>query len=476
MVHTRSEPRVKPKRVAPTVTQGVHGTIITGGFIQSDEKDATLRGQRKYKEFSDLLANVNVMATGVRFFLNLISKAKWRVVPPKDSGEAGEQIASTIDDMMHDMETPWHRIVRRMAMFKFYGFAVGEWTAKLREDGNIGYADIGTRPQRTIEQWDVEDDGKVRGFIQRSPQTFAEIYLSRDRTIYMVDDSLDDSPEGMGLFRHLVENGRRLRRYLQLEGFGYENDLRGIPIARAPLMELAKAVTAKEITQEQADDLTKPLEEFIDAHAKNPQLGMMLDSVTWQSQGEDQKPTGTPQWSLELLDGGTYSLEEIAAAIIRINLEIARLLGIEHLLLGADGTGSLALAKDKSDNFALCVDSAMREIRETFNRDFLKPLFILNGWDMALMPKFETEQITNRDITRIGEALTSLSDAGIVLSRQDDLVTEFLELIGFSPLLPLEEVDPDMAAANRVSSGLEQTADSKAASEAPTLEPQVTEA
>lgn len=463
MVHTRSQPRVAPKRVAPTVTQGVHGTIITGGFIQSDERDATLRGVRKYKEFSDLLANINVLATGVRFFLNLISKAKWRVVPPENSGEAGEQIATTIDNMMHDMETPWHRVIRRMAMFKFYGFAIGEWTAKLRDDGNIGYADIGTRPQRTIEQWDVEDDGKVRGFIQRSPQTFDEIYLQRDRCIYMVDDSLDDSPEGMGLFRHLVENGRRLRRYLQLEGFGYENDLRGIPIARAPLMELAKAVTAKEITQAQADALTKPLEDFIEEHAKNPQLGMMLDSVTWQSQGEEQKPTGTPQWNLQLLDGGTYSLEEIASAIIRINLEIARLLGIEHLLLGADGTGSLALAKDKSDNFALCVDSAMREIRETFNRDFLRPLFILNGWDMALMPKFQTEQITNRDITRIGEALTSLSNAGIELSRNDEVVTEFLDLIGFSPLLPLKDVDPDLDAKNRVVAGLEQSADNKAA-------------
>lgn len=445
----------------PTLAVGVHGQTIVGGFIQTDEKDASLIGRQRYVTFSNMF-NVSIVSTGVRYFLNLVAKAAWRAEPSDPENPESVRLAELVEDIMHDMPTPWHRIVKSAAMFRYYGFALLEWIAKLRDDGVMGMADIQRRPQATIEQWDVENDGTVRGAVQRSPQTFEEIYLPRSRLIHMVDDALSDSPEGLGLFRHLAEPVKRIRKYLQLEGWGYENDLRGIPIVRAPLMALAIAVKNGDIDQADADALKKPLEDFIDVHARNPEIGMMIDSQTWQSSDEANRPSGMPQFDASLLDGGNYSLEEVAAAIQRTNMEMARLLGIEHMLLGADGVGSLALAKDKSDNFALTVDSTLREIRETFQRDFLGPIWELNGWPEELKPKLQTEQITNRDINRISEALVALAEIGVVLSRQDKATNEYLALIGLSPLPALEEVDPDMAAARKVEAGLEQSADSKA--------------
>ena len=89
------------------------------------------------------------------------------------------------------------------------------------------------RPGETEEEF-----AALLGFMQRNPQTQEEIYLPRGKCIYLVDDTIDDNPEGMGLFRHLIKTAKKLERYELLEAWGFETDLRGIPIARGPFTQL----------------------------------------------------------------------------------------------------------------------------------------------------------------------------------------------------------------------------------------------
>lgn len=434
-------PTVKPGRVTPTVSIGAGGTAIFSGYVESIEKDARLTGRQRYKTFSDILSNVSVVAAGVRYFLNLVSKAGWKVEPADDSPRAAE-IAEMVEEMMEDMATPWHRIIRRASMFRFYGFSVQEWTAKKREDGTFGMADVEARPQITIEQWDTDRTGTVLGVVQRSPQTQEELAIPREKLVYLVDDSLNDSPEGLGLFRHLVEPAARLRRYEQLEGFGYEGDLRGIPVVRGPFTMLAELVQNGGISESAKDALEKPLRDFVNNHIKSPALGLALDSQTWQTTDEKQTPSSVRQWDVELLDGGEYSLAEVANAIQRVNLEMARVLGVEHLLLGSDGQGSLALSRDKSHNFGLIVDSTLKEIREAFQTDWVRPLASLNGWPDELVPTLKTEQVQYRDTEMLADTIAKMAQAGVIFDREDEAVLEILDQVGLSRLLP-QETDPD---------------------------------
>lgn len=436
-------PDIRPRAVAPTDTVGVGGAQVFNGQLFTFERDSRLQGLTKYKTFSDILINVSIVGAGVRYFLNLAAKAGWKVEPADESARAVE-LADLVEDMMHDMETPWHRIIRRAAMYRFYGFSIQEWTAKRREDGLMGFDDIEARPQKTIERWDTERSGKVLGVVQRSPQTFEELPIPREKIVYMVDDSISDTPEGIGLFRHCVEPATRLRRYEQLEGFGYENDLRGVPILRAPIVWLAQQVKQNKLTQAQADAILQPLKDFVDNHIKNPQLGMLLDSQMWNTSDEREVPSSSPLFDLQLLDGGTYSLEEVANAIMRKVRDIALILGVEHLLLGDGSTGSWALSKDKSHNFGLIIDSTLKELREQFQKDFLGPIWLLNGWEEELKPKLKTEQVAYRDIEQIASVLREMAQAGIVLDREDDAVAEVFDLLGLSRLIPLLISDPDM--------------------------------
>jgi len=435
---------IKPKKAAPTAELGVGGTAVYGGYIEEGEKNADLRGRKKYTTYATMIANTSIIAAGVRLLLNLAGGAEWRVEPAKDSGDAGQEMADRIESILHGMKKPWHAIVRRLAAHKFYGFALGEWIAKREDDGSIGLANIMSLPQVTIERWMLERDGSVIAAVQTSPQTGKDTAIPRQKMIHVVDDSLNDSPEGLGLLRHVHDSIVRLQRLQELELWGYSNDLRGVPVGRAPLAELDKAVKAKQITQAKADQLIQGMENFVKRHVRSPDLGLLMDSATYKGTGEQRTPSLVPQWDMQLLDGGNYSLEAVAAAIIRVQREIARVLGVEHLLLGENSSASRSLSNDKTQSFGLLVDSTLLSIQEAVEADILKPLFELNGWDEALLPSLKTEAQAFRNADEMSAVLRDLATAGVQVDRQDEAVQEILDIMGLSRLKPLEEIDTDL--------------------------------
>ena len=421
----------RPSNPAPTSTVGAPGTAVHGGYVVTNEKNGELEGTQQYRVYSDLLANVSIVSAGTRYFLNLVSNAAWKVRPADDSEEA-LRFAELIEGQLNSMDTSWARVVRRAAMYRFYGFSIQEWTAEKKEDGSLLFKDIAPRPQLTIERWDTSETGEVLGMGQRSPQTGDEIYLPRAKTIYVVDDSLNDSPTGLGLFRHIVAASQRLIRYEQLEGFGFESDLRGIPVGRAPFAALQEAVETGIITATDKIAAETPIKTFIENHIKNPALGILLDSIPYESQDEAGTPSTVRQWDVELLKGSSTSLPDMANAIERLNREIARTLGVEGLLLGEQTSGSHALSKDKSLNFALIVDSTLTELADTFQRDFVGRLFELNGWPEEMKPILGPEAAQHRDVTQITQALKDMAKAGASMPLNDPAVNEIRDLLGLS--------------------------------------------
>lgn len=428
----------------PEGTLAVGGTAVYGGYLAVHEKDSSLVGRAKYKTFSDAIANVAIIAAGVRLLLNLVANAEWKAEPPKDSGDEGVEFAERTLRALNGMRRPWHRVVRRLAGHRFHGFAAGEWVAERDEDGGIGFKDVIALPQLTIERWHLDKDGWMAGCVQTSPQTGVQVSIPREKMVYVVDDALNDSPEGLGLLRHVSDSVKRLQRLQELEIFGFVGDLRGIPIGRAPLMELDKAVTNKTITQARANELVAGMEAFVRKHIKDPDLGMLIDSTPYKGTGENRTPVATPQWAIELLDGGSYNLDAVAKAITRLQREIARVLGVEHLMLGENSAGSRSLSEDKTQAFALLVDGTLKEIRTAVEKDMLEPLWELNGWPKDMMPKLKTEAVAFRSVAEMASALRDLAVAGVQLDRQDEAVNEILDLMGLARLAKLEAIDTDL--------------------------------
>ena len=423
--------RFRPRRIEPTDTLGVPGAALYGGYVQERERSSDLASHdSRYQTYADILSNTSIVAAGVRYFVNLVGGAAWSFAP-SEADVGGEYAERTEAMLTRDPVTPWHRVIRRAAMYRFYGFSSQEWTAGRRDDGWLTFADIAPRAQSTIERWDVDPTGVMLGAIQISPQTHREIYLPREKLLYIVDDTLSDSPEGLGLFRHLVSPARRLSRYEQLEGFGFETDLRGIPIGRAPFSELAAMQERGELSEVQRQQMEEPLRRFVENHVRTPKLGLILDSMVYRTLNEAETPSQVRRWDVDMFKGSASSFAENAAAIERLNREIARILGVEQLLLGA-GQGSYALSRDKTHQFYLLVDGALTEIREAVERDLLRTLWMLNGWPSEMMPELRTEAVQYTDIQQIGATLRDMATAGALLDENDPVIGEVRDLMGVS--------------------------------------------
>lgn len=431
----------------PTATLGTSQLYAgdIGAIAWAPDRRLNVIGQQRFLTFDNMLRDHSIVATGVRLLLNLMGNAIWTVNPPDGLNDNELAVAQGYADQAYDaiysMTTSWADVVRKVAMFRFIGFSIMEWTAKRNDDGTIGFLDIEHRPQRTIARWVRDDSGTIEAVVQRVSGR-QEVVLPRSKVIYAVDNLLTDNPEGVGLFRHLATTADRLEQFLDLEEVGFTTDLRGIPIARAPLGdEKKKAEQAGPIgsdAREKAEAVRarrlQPLKDFIEKHIRSKQLGVMLPSDTYEGKTADgaTTPSSVPKWSLELLNGSSSAFDAMANAVKRLNHDMARILGVDHLLLGQDGGGSLALARSKVGTFYLTVSSTLQDLVEVFDRDVMEPLAELNGWPDHLRPEMGVNEINDRDIADVTAALKDMATAGAVLMPGDPAIGEVRDMIGLS--------------------------------------------
>lgn len=418
----------------PFEAQGRSATPAYGGFVVGRETNPRLIGRQRYVTYDEMLLNTSIVAASVRYYLNMVSRPGWEFdpadVPNKD--EARRYAELTDRAIRGSLRTPWHRFVKRAATYRLYGFDTEEWIAEKQKDGVICITDIQSRRQRTITQWDVDQKGVVGGIIQTSPHDGLTYYVPRGKLVYLVDDAFGDSPEGLGLFRQAVSANQYLSRFLQLEAWGYETDLKGMPIARVPLSYLAQQVADEKMTQEEADEIIAPYKEIIEKHVRTPELGMMLDSMVYYSKGDQEMPSNNKMFDLSVITGEVTAnaQQAVSVAIERLNWDIARIFGTETLLLGANGRGAYALSNDKTKNLLMIVDGVLLDVAAQVKTDLILPIFQLNGWPLEYMPRPVTDAIIYRDISEITKVLSDMAKAGAVLDPDDPCIPIIRRAVG----------------------------------------------
>lgn len=432
----------RPAEPPVTETAGTGGTQVIGGNVVNRETNPDMANPRsRFKRYGELQRNVEIVATAVHLTSRIMRGVTWTAVAPKflrgaDPVDADEK-AVLVDDILADMTTPISTVAAKLGMFTYMGFALAEWTAKVREDGVIGLLDIEMRPQSTIEKWDVDASGTVVGVEQRSPVTQnAPVYLHRNRLVYAVSDVIDDAPDGVGLFRHIVSAANRLEVCLGIEKIGLENDIRGVLVGRAPLGELNKLVgqpkpgTAGGVyTTADVSGMLSGLTDFMEGHKRTASLSLLLESGVFLDAAKN--PTGPQKWGAEILQGEGGPFAELQAAISRETLAIARLLGIEHVLIGGGDSGSWALSSEKILMHKLLIDSTLAELATVLRRDVLVPLWQVNGWDPRVMPTLQPEAVALRSVTEAIDLLVKLSQAGL---DDDDEARDILrDRVGLPP-------------------------------------------
>lgn len=422
-------------RVTPTKEVGVSSTAVQSGIIVDRERNPSLRGINKYLAYEDMLANISIVAASVRLYSDLFAKSEWKAEPVDDSAEA-QRYADILQSIIFNQQQTWESVVKSAGLFVFWGFSVLEMTANRREDGIFGLQSIEQRAARTITRWDVDESGNVNAFLQTKPLTASEIALPRDKCIYLVDNLITDSPEGMGMFRQMAEIASDLKELQIDEKVGVGRDMRGLPIGRAPLAGLNKAVEDGDISAEQSKALIEGLTNIVTMVRKGERTGVILDSATYEATGGEngnRSPSSTKQWDLELLQSQASGLSDVDKIIRRKNMEIARIAGTEILLLGQDGAGSLALSQDKTKSLMLRINGTLKDVAGQFNRDLVSFIWRVNSFPEELKPSLTVSEISQRDIESLAATIRELASAGVPLNRGDEAVYELYNLLGLTP-------------------------------------------
>ena len=426
----------KRPTVTPYKEQGSADRMVYGGWILDREKKQNLTFLQRSNTYEEIISNIAIVGASIRYFMALATTAKWTVKPAEK--DTSEQYSEFAEKLMVKMDNPWSSVIRHSLMAKFLGFSVQEWTAFRDEiEGTIYYKSIENRPQRTIVQFDTDAYGNVLGFGQQNTLLSSDtLYIPRKKTLYMVDDMFTDSPAGMGVLRHLADSSERLDNYHDLEKQGFEKDLKNIPIGRVPYQALATAVENGEITEERAKALIQSMEDIVKMSRKSNTTGLLLDSAPYISKTDTAANVSTmPQWDLTLLGNGRQSgaiggLSDIAKAIERLQIECARVIGTDSLMLS--GGGSQALSSDKSKNLYLMVNAALSDVKFQANKDLIDPFWKLNGFPDEMKPRFEVEEVNEQTASEIAAVLRDMATAGATLAPDDEVINDVRNMLGVS--------------------------------------------
>lgn len=407
---------------SPTKPSGSTSISAPGGFLVDGERNRKLRSIEKWIHYDNMTLNVAIISAAIGVWTQLGSSAKWSLKPNARGGKDAQRAADLVTEglLESQMSSPWRATVRRQLMKKFRGFALHEALTRRRSDGVVVIGDLQHRPQWTVWRWDIPDEQTPWQGIEQLTHMGGRFYIPRDRLFYSVEDTLSDSPEGVGTLRMLAEPVRVLELYQKWEGIGFQTDLRGLPVGSAPLAKLAQDATAAGAST--PDEIlayikaqTKFLTDFLEGHSKRPDQSLFLDSATYRNRDEAQSVSAVNEWAFEIVRGAVSGMPEVGTAIGRLTRDVARIMCAEWLLLGGeDAGGAYSMHEDKTAMFGLLVNSANQDIADDAGRDLAARIVALNGLDPeTCTPTLIVEPVATTAVESACRSLMMLTQAGL---------------------------------------------------------------
>lgn len=448
----KGAPSVNPLGAAVTKRKapGSDGVVALGGWLYQHEKNTKLSGASRWITYDNLHANIAIVAAAIQAWLTLGGSVKWKAQENPRGGADAARCAELVQEGLIDarMTKPWRAVVKRQLMKKFRGFALHAKGTRRDDQGRIVFAELAHRPQWTVERWDkpTETDPWT-GIVQRT-KLGKEMPIDRGDLFYSVEDGFTDSPDGIGLFRHMVETEKIYTRYRQLHGIGVDEDVNGIPLGRAPLSELARqAVEFGGVDKDDAAGIasyvnarTASMRDLMQNRVVGYGRSLLLDSLPYFTTETDgsSRPSGMYQFNYETIKSTIGAIPELRASLDDLNREFARVMCAEWLLMG-DSEGARSVHDGKIDMFAAVINATLDDIADDATRDLSWWLTARNGYDPdKCAPTLTHEPVRTQSAMAAAEMLATLAKAGLM--PDDEAINALRQR---EDLPPAPDVDPE---------------------------------
>lgn len=436
---------------SPFAELGVAGVKIAGGYVYEDFLEQLLleRGRRIWREMRDNDSTVNA----IMFAIEMIMKAvDWRVVENKDNKteELAREYKELISGMLfEDMDHTWDAFITEVIPMLVFGWEWFEIVYKRRvgpdqannrnrskfTDGLIGIAKLANRPPETLDRWNIDERGDVRGLWQQPPLGGTVRYIPIEKSLHFVPHGTKNNPEGRSILRGAYRSWFFLKNIQEIEAIAIEREMNGLPVVYAP-DEVINGTTPEAQAARQAYIKMARDIKF------NEQGGAVIPSDPYYD--ADGRVSNMRKVELKLLASEGNRSIDTGEVILRYQREIARTVLADFMMLGSTDRGSFALSRDKSDLFVRALKGWMDSIAETLNRHLIPKIFQMNGLDLDYMPYLDYGEIAPVDLEELGRFISDVARAGAPLFPDNSLEETLRDAAGLPGKDPrlINEDDP----------------------------------
>ena len=427
------------------------GLSVFGGVTDSELR-SELNFPHSIKTYKTMSAH-SAINSALTLFDNIVGKAKWNMVPPKDASEEEKRQCKIVEEMMHDMEGTWPEFIRDVLSMNMFGFSVHEKVYRKRytsngskyNDGIIGWKKLPIRAQETIEKFIFSPDGNdILGVKQNlsgisdqynrfSGRESKEVVLPRSKIMLFRSGKHRGDPFGKSPLRDAYLAWRFLTALEDLEATSVSKDVSGIPVLSIPPQYLS----------EDASPSQKAIKVYYENALRNLQMNQQTAFLLPLAYDEVSKQ---PLFKLELLsmDGKkAFDLNKIKDYYK--NLIVTSLFS-EVTSMGQTQVGSFALGSLKNSMTGIAAETMIKVIAEVLNKELIEQTYELNGWNVSRAGTLDYDGIDDTDLESVSKAFQRYSSTGLL-----ELDREVLNSVRNS--LGIDELPVDLAPQTEILTG-----------------------
>lgn len=401
------------KGASPFEVLGSTGLVRSGGYVD-EEWLQPLRGQRGVRVYREMRDNDASIGASFHLIDSLVRQVKWTPQPPAEQTPGQLECVDFVEQCMGDMSSTFADFISETLSMQWFGWSIVEKVYKRRggksadptrnskyTDGRLGWRKLSLRAQETLDRWDFDDDGGVRGFWQSAAPSFLKVYIPIEKLILFRTEMTKGNPEGRSLLRNAYRSWYFLKRMQEIEAVGIERDLVGLPKLELPMSYFQS--NADPAVKQQAQHFQRMLQQI----RRNEHEGVCLPSEL----GTDGKPTG---FKLSLLStGGSRSIDP-SAAVQRYETRVAQTLFTQFMFLGMNGVGTQALGRTLTDVFVTGLSVLLDIVEETLHRFGTTELLELNGYKDEDRCRITHGEIVSKDMAPLAKTILDLVSAGAI--------------------------------------------------------------
>ena len=402
---------------------GVTGLRRYGPYVY-EEFLPELRWPQAGRVYQEMADNDAVIGAIMYLAEMLIRGCTWEVQQCGNS-DIDREAAKFLRECMNDMDMSWDNTICEILSMLVYGFSFHEIVYKVRRgpeetnskyhskysDGRIGWRRLPCRAQTSLAEWEFDEEGDVKAFIQRCEPDFNTVRIPMTKGLLFRTRISKDNPEGKSLLRNAYRSWFFKKHFEEIEGIGIERDLAGFPVLTAP--------ENLDLWNDEDPTMVKmraDAEQLVASVRRDSEEGMLL-------------PHG---WDLKLLTSGSSRQINIGETIERYDNRIAITMLSDIILIGNNRTGSFALADTKQSLLAAALQSQVSNIADVFNAFSVAKLFAMNDFPgLVDPPKIVPSGIQTPSVSEVALMLRAM---GLNISKDKSLLSYLWHILGFPAL------------------------------------------